>query len=457
VEHAARPIALAHRLAVLAAILVAVASPLFGTGCAAPPSPAPLSAPPLAVGWDHHAGPALAGARADASVDDRDLAAAVPVRGRVVFVEALPANGLVPLAARARLLSATAARPIRGVLERGVAVHAAVGEAALGFVTELDAGRLGRHVDVARLDGALADGTTLALTVAGRDRASSARVALPLSRAADSVTAAFVVTERSATDAVAAREVALLEPLALAATTVVFAFPATLVGGSTGAVVGVLEVGSGPVDPEVLEALVSGIAAAAEAAARATAALTEDGARLRSLTTAFGTLGATHANRRALVFLADAARAPLALDLALSADGAFLMDWLARVAAAAAPDDIGWSLERSAYELLADRLRDASLAPELAGILLRHTGSAGRSAAALADALAACPGAAVLTDRLEHENRIDLADPDPGVRVRAFDWLAARRGAPTGYDPLARATERRAALERDLAARGVAK
>ena len=48
----------------------------------------------------------------------------------------------------------------------------------------------------------------------------------------------------------------------------------------------------------------------------------------------------------------------------------------------------------------------------------------------------------------EDENLIALEDSAPAARVRAYDYLAARGKALPGYDPLAPAKARRAALEK---------
>ena len=56
--------------------------------------------------------------------------------------------------------------------------------------------------------------------------------------------------------------------------------------------------------------------------------------------------------------------------------------------------------------------------------------------------------------RLVEENFIYLEDISPASRSRAFDWLAARDLAPSGYDPLAPIETRREALERADAEKG---
>src|SRR5205085_577045 len=69
-----------------------------------------------------------------------------------------------------------------------------------------------------------------------------------------------------------------------------------------------------------------------------------------------------------------------------------------------------------------------------------------------AELLKAATGTKDLDNRIEAENRIALEDSAPAARVRAYDYLASRVKAPAGYDPLGAPRERRAALEKALAA-----
>ena len=81
-------------------------------------------------------------------------------------------------------------------------------------------------------------------------------------------------------------------------------------------------------------------------------------------------------------------------------------------------------------------------------LMLRKAGEVGRWPDLLTDAVAESDGVRELRERLVRENRIFLEDAVPATRVRAYDWLAARGLAPEGFDPLASAEERRAALAR---------
>src|SRR5690606_39767088 len=88
-----------------------------------------------------------------------------------------------------------------------------------------------------------------------------------------------------------------------------------------------------------------------------------------------------------------------------------------------------------------------TLPPEMRTLLVLHAGEAGRRAASLEEALSAARSLEDLRSHLAAENAIYLEDNDPAARVRAFEWLSARGLAPSGYDPLAPAESRSAALE----------
>jgi|GEM_PF-341203 len=158
--------------------------------------------------------------------------------------------------------------------------------------------------------------------------------------------------------------------------------------------------------------------------------------------------------RGALLYLADTTDAALSRDLALAADDIHV-DVVAESLLAAADADppgdaarLGWLLEQSSYRLLIEYARDEGMTPELEGALVRHTGELGRHTSDLEDAVNQSPSLAAFREWLLQENRLFLEDFSPAARIRAFDWLAARGGAPQGYDPLASLRERRAALEK---------
>ena len=219
-----------------------------------------------------------------------------------------------------------------------------------------------------------------------------------------------------------------------------------------------------PPEPTSAEAL----RAAAEQAELSSAQLTPGESRRRALGYALEAVAAAlteggapdAALRGPLLFLAGRSDAQLSSDLALLAEGPLLTRFATWVvegpADGTAPDrtgelrpaQLGWRLERSAFQLLAGEQLESGLPPSLVAILLRHGGEAGRYPSLINDLLAAGGDLAGFRELLAAENGFFLEDSNPASRVRAFDWLAARGLAPEGFDPLGDRADRRAALER---------
>jgi hypothetical protein len=179
------------------------------------------------------------------------------------------------------------------------------------------------------------------------------------------------------------------------------------------------------------------------------------------LSAALDSMGAPGTPRQAMVFLAVSTGVEVFEDFALVAD-----DDLRRTLAAkiytklGAPSQVqtkaalAWVLENATFELLSERSASATLPEELAAVLARHAGEAGRHPGALDDALKTSRNGNEFDLRLIAENYIYLEDSSPASRVRAFDWLQARGHAPETYDPLAPPKQRRAALEKALTPAG---
>lgn len=180
-----------------------------------------------------------------------------------------------------------------------------------------------------------------------------------------------------------------------------------------------------------------------------------EGARLER-EDALRALGEPALRRASLLFLSDAAGAPLSGEIALLSDEAHLeafcasidAQWSAQDGGASAGTFFGWSLERAALawlcEIAADEAR--GLPAELFAALLRRTGELARYPDLLRECAAACGDLGEFQARVRFENLCFLEDGDPAARVRAFDWLAAQAAAPPGYDPLGERAARRAAL-----------
>ncbi len=157
----------------------------------------------------------------------------------------------------------------------------------------------------------------------------------------------------------------------------------------------------------------------------------------------------------ALVRLGTRTGAELTADLALCAAehevpllAASARDALrAHSSLAAAPEELGWRLERASVTWIAAQMDSRALPYEFEGVLLRRTGELGRSAAGLLDAATTCASLEAFARRVREENWIFLDDHAAATRVRAFDWLSARGWAPDAFDPLGEPKVRRAALE----------
>ncbi len=161
--------------------------------------------------------------------------------------------------------------------------------------------------------------------------------------------------------------------------------------------------------------------------------------------------------RSALSFLAQATEADLAEDLALGAPDPVFSDLVSAVRAELdvlprplAPGPVGFVLERSAFLAAISWSAREEAADAILSLAVRHAGEAGRYPSTLKEVLDTATDLPGLRAGLAAENRIFLEDNSPAARVRAYDWLAIRGEAPSGYDPLASREDRRRAL-RDAA------
>jgi len=158
--------------------------------------------------------------------------------------------------------------------------------------------------------------------------------------------------------------------------------------------------------------------------------------------------------RRALLYLAERTGASLVEDIALSGTDMVvgrLSQALTNEYSSGSMTGgalLEWTLERTAYGLLANLLSSDQATPELEAILVRHTGQVGRNVSTLEELTAGAAGIDEFQKLLVRENFIYLEDISPAARTRAFEWLTARGRAPEGYHPLAPAKERRAVLNR---------
>ncbi len=155
-------------------------------------------------------------------------------------------------------------------------------------------------------------------------------------------------------------------------------------------------------------------------------------------------------NRRpALLVLAQRLGQPDLADVVLAADDQalrLLAAGLPELATAAPDADPAWQFARSAWQAVLPLLWRAELSPGLRASLYRHLGAATADPGAFAELLADSTDPADLRQRLREWHRTQLADRRASQRLRAHDWLVSVGGALPGYDPLAEAAARTAAL-----------
>jgi hypothetical protein len=156
--------------------------------------------------------------------------------------------------------------------------------------------------------------------------------------------------------------------------------------------------------------------------------------------------------RAALVYLAGATGARFAEDLVLSAPDELVTALAESVMERLKREEVhtrgalGWVLEKTALLRMVEFLETQEIAPGLSGLLSAYAGEVSRHASILEEILDSSSGLAELESFLVDGNAYFLEDTSPASRTRAYDWLALRRKAPSGYDPLAPLKERMEAL-----------
>jgi hypothetical protein len=161
--------------------------------------------------------------------------------------------------------------------------------------------------------------------------------------------------------------------------------------------------------------------------------------------------------RQALVYLAGQCNALLCRDVAMVADNDTLKTLGQQIVTSTKGLDISQSellgslLDVATMQMLAQQQADGKLSDVLTGVLLEHTGEAGRHSSSMEQVCKNLKNQKDLGTRLIAENLIYLEDNSAASRIRAYDWLAAKGHAPAGYDPLGPSRQRRDALEKALA------
>jgi hypothetical protein len=451
-------------------LALAVALALAASGCASAPvaERPPVAAPRVTASVRHAVGSPLSGGSSERAPDERP-SATTSLQAVVSFValEKLPEALLEPLSTHARLVAAPGTgRALLPGARFLAGARAGVVPDADRFVSSLEQ-RRNRFAD---LRGALPRGVTATFELAC-DRASGdhgeaqrERVALHVARRSDEGLDVAVEVARAGTGA----ELALLDLRSLKlGEGLAVIVPSPFEGEETGAVAAVVTVLRAPADDA------PGAAAHRLAFARCTADLAREAAFASErrvlppsstlprpdLGAACRALSVPSGRRSALFALAQATGAPLAEDLALSADDrmlAAIAESVARDATAAtapaAGATLGWIIERAAFAGLRNLAGEGEVPPQVEEALVRRGGAAGRSLGTFFGVDEASQSLDDLERRLRAENRDLLEDGSPAIRARASGWLAARGLLPEGYDPLGPADARRAALDKAAAA-----
>ena len=468
---------------------------IAGSGCAARRRPAAFIAPEANVAVRHVAGNPLgeAGERPNPAEPSTTPSApgnrATSVRVRWVALKAMPAGPLAPLSSTATLISSgSGATPVlsSGRSTRGVRV--ASGDGAARFLASATSKGLGTDAAaIAESDGVVATDLTAVFTVADpqpvRDpvlrgpamrrltiatrlvtpstsRATTTAPATPTTQPdASLVEVALLAEDLVATPdggAIVARELVVLEPTPVVdGPERVLVVPFRLSGNRSTSrmVLAVVDIALADDSPEFASLYAKGQAEAKTAAPEAgSLAAWQPRPNWTKLDAALSALST--GSRAALSLAAAEAAAPLCGEVALAADDATVRQLAARIRATLKPptaqdrDAVAWTMDSACIHMLAEMESANPLPPEMLTVLSVHAGETGRSAGSLAELAKSVGSVAEFNQRVAAENYIDLEDNSPSARVRAFDWLRARKLEPAGFDPLAPPRQRRAALDK---------
>lgn len=394
------------------------------------------------------------------------------VRVRWITMQQMADAPLVPINARSRLIIAPASGtvlPANADLTRPVGY--AAGEQATEFVDRLEAGELGEWEQIAADSRLVVPGATIQFEILPLEDATDfqPRLALlvspgsPIPPAPDAnppaeTVLAVRVSERSTvgpryTTGRSISETAVVDPQYLGdAATFVVAMPVAGVPAPWTALAAVATIDSAPADADEVDRLQAALVESAQRAGTAPAPL-GDAPTLRA---ALQALKQADSHRPALLLLARLCDARIAADMALVASTDQLADLAAATLQSADPDapptipELQWLLDRTALQAMCRAAEGEALSPELQSVLALHTGDVARRPDVILAMLPQVGDSPSLRQRLIAENYIALEDTSPAARVRAYDWLAAHDRAPAGFDPLADAKSRRAAIDQAM-------
>jgi len=435
------------RIGLTSALLSAILSGCAGLG---EREPVPLHAPDLVVSALPHMGTSLTGPMA--SGPRVEAAESLGVLQRALWVES-PITTSGSLDPHVSLVIGPGdPDPLRAVARRASGVGFAQGSEAVELVRAIDDGRHGRTSIAWKESGPLDPGTTFRVDARSTPADDAAlAILIDASRATGSAEAriALQIGRREDADS---EKLVLADPLRAAAGPIAFVFLRTAARDEPAALVVVLEIDDGAAVIANPSTARGDIEASTAAAAQRSREITRSEEERREIRGIVADLRRDSDRRARLVFLASSCAAPLALDIALIAQDAHLVE-LADAVKAAIPEaadraQASWPIERAAWLLLGRKAAAGEIAPELSGVLARQGGEAARFPGAIEDLVRGVDDVGGLMRRLIAENRILLEDASPSSRLRAYDWLAVRGIAPEGFDPFGTLAERRAGLRK---------
>ncbi len=389
-----------------------------------------------------------------------------------IALQQMPAGPLAPIDSQTQLTVApdsdtallTSARLTRPV-------KFAAASAAESFISVLNAGKLGPAAEIASRSAQIVPGATVEFTILPPGAAATAErritlgISQPESRAATQSPTAIISVLIANAPATGDSKSIVTETAVIGSAPAadgaqwVTAFPLKSSNSPWNALVAVATINTGAADQDSVTRLQADLRqAAADARAGLTRSPLGDGPTIIS---ALHALRSPESSRPALLLLTTLSNARIAGDFALVARDEQLAQFAAETLRAVPTEplpsvmDLQWFFNRNALQTLCASAEKGELPSELQSILSLHTGDLANRPDALLDVLKQTGNADALEKRLIAENMIALEDNSPAARVRAFDWLAAQGEAPAGFDPMADAKSRRAAIDKAINPQGV--
>lgn len=465
-------------------VLVALSiTAILAGGCAAKRPAAEPSGPLVAVGLNHFTGTPLSGPL-KAPTTQPDTADALALTIKMTAVRALAPTGLAPVTSRARMISVTrGSDPVIAVPQLAGRTRFADGQPAEAFLANVQSMPAAGKTEIHTFTDALIPGVTSTFDVTSLTSVERRTLTLQIHRPAGSPgklqlglwiqDQVVLPTSNEETEAakgkpapkappINQRELVLIDDLDNAsAFRGVFFVPFGLPQEGDFAVVIDISAATGstaePTHAQAIARMLADLQRSADAIGARPALLPTVPAATSVFSTAIAAMQQPANRRSAMLFLATQNGAPLLEDLALVGDESTLAIVVSKITertpqflGPGAPSDTGWAMESIALSEVISLQSSGKLSQPLTAVVMRLYGEAGRNASSLQEVAKGLPARPEFQNRLVAENLIYLEDNSPSARIRAYDWLAARKLAPEGYDPLGPIKQRRDALEKAL-------